>query len=243
MFYRGKPHLLNLELQISADSDMPKRMVRYHCELHTQSSLPVISMILYPFETTVPMPPYVEWSGDQKLMVVDYKVLTVWKWEAREFVRDHVVCLYPLLPAMKGASVPLLKEALREMEGYYSQEALKRHLTRFYRILLRSTLLTEQEKGQVKDILDTVYGRDWFIETLPEVVDLVEKGRAEGELKDAQRMLVKAVEARFPALVAQAQERAECTGDAAELDNLIVEIIKAPDEAAAQRLLVEYGRQ
>jgi hypothetical protein len=247
MFYRGEPHLLNLELQISADSDMPKRMVRYHCELHTQSGLPVISMILYPFETTVPVPPYIEKSGDRTVMMVDYQVLTVWKWDAREFVRDHVACLYPLLPAMKGVTMPLIREALREMDQHFPEEVLRRHLTRFYHVLYRSTMLTEQEKGQVKEIMDTTYGRDWFIEKLPEVVDLVEKGRAEGEIKgelrDAQRMLVKVVEARFPALVVQAQERAECTGNATELDNLIVEIIKAPDEAAAQRLLVEYGRE
>jgi hypothetical protein len=164
MFYRGEPHLLNLELQTGADSDMPGRMVRYHSELHTQSGLPVISMIPYPFETTVPIPPYVEWSGNRRMMVVEYQVLTVWKWDAREFVRDHVVCLYTLLPAMKGVSAALL-------------------------------------------------------------------------------MLVEVVEARFPALVPGAKVRAEITSDAAELHRLVVEIVKASDEAAARRLLIEYGRE
>jgi len=247
MFYRGEPHLLNLELQTGADSDMPRRIVRYHSELHTQSGLPVISMILYPFETTVPVPPYIEKSGGRTMMLVDYQVLTVWKWDAREFVRDHVVCLYTLLPAMKGVSVALLLEALREMEQHYSEKELQRHLPRFYSILQRSNMLTEQQKGQVMEILETAYGHDWLIETLPEVIDLAEKrhaeGKIEGQVEEAQKMLVKVVEARFPALVAQAQERAECAGDASELDNLIVEIIKAPDEAAAQRLLISYGRE
>jgi hypothetical protein len=148
---------------------------------------------------------------------------------------------------MKGASVPLLLEALHEMERHYSREELRRHLPRLYNVMKRSSMLTEQEKGQVKKILETTYGRDWFIETLPEVIDLVAQGEArgeiKGELKEARRMLEKAVDARFPALVAQAKERAECSSDPNELSDLVVEIIKAPNEAAAQRLLVEYGRE
>jgi hypothetical protein len=152
---------------------------------------------------------------------------------------------------MKGVNVPLLMQALREMEQYYSRERLRRHLPRFYRILQRSGMLTEQEKQQVMEVLEMTYGHDWFIETLPEVIDLAEKryaegevkGRAEGHVEEARQMLVEAVEARFPALVTRAQERAASTEDAAELRKLVVEIIKAPDEATAQHLLHVYGRQ
>jgi hypothetical protein len=158
-----------------------------------------------------------------------------------------VVCLYTLLPAMKGVSAALLLEAVHEMDQHYSQEELREHLARFYNILRRSGMLTEREKGQVIEFLETTYGRDWFIETLPEVIDLGERRRAEGiiegELKEARLMLVEAVEARFPALVAQARERADCTSDTSELRKLVLEIFKAPDEAAAMRLLVGYGKE
>jgi hypothetical protein len=128
---------------------------------------------------------------------------------------------------------------------------LQRHLPRFYHILQRSGNLTEQEKGQVKEIVESAYGHDWFIETLPEVIDLAEKryaegevkGRAEGHVEEAREMLVEAVQVRFPALVRAAKVRAECTSDVAELRKLVLEIFKAPDETAAQRLLIEYGRE
>ena len=43
--YRGGPHILNLELQTDADSDMAYRMLLYHVELFGKYRLPVISMI------------------------------------------------------------------------------------------------------------------------------------------------------------------------------------------------------
>src|SRR5260370_42347253 len=49
--YRGEPHILNLELQTNLDSDMAYRMLLYHVELFGKYRLPVISMVMYPFET------------------------------------------------------------------------------------------------------------------------------------------------------------------------------------------------
>jgi hypothetical protein len=101
----------------------------------------------------------------------------------------------------------------------------------------------------------TPLSEDWLIEAPPEVIDLVakgwinsyvkywSKGKAESKLKILQEMLVDAVEAYFPTLATAAQERAECTSDAAELRDLLIEILKALDEATALPLLHVYGRQ
>src|SRR5450759_5082087 len=60
--YENELHVLNMELQTSSDSDMPARMLRYHVGLHLDYNLPVISVILYLFETSTPTSPYREMS-------------------------------------------------------------------------------------------------------------------------------------------------------------------------------------
>src|SRR4051812_24609371 len=49
--YRGQPHILNMELQTGSDNDMAIRMLQYHVGLHGKHRRPVISMVIYPFET------------------------------------------------------------------------------------------------------------------------------------------------------------------------------------------------
>jgi hypothetical protein len=56
--YKGKAHILNLELQTNADSEMVYRILLYHIELHLEYRLPVISIVLYLFEANVPEPPF-----------------------------------------------------------------------------------------------------------------------------------------------------------------------------------------
>src|SRR5437588_8016735 len=51
--YKGEPHILNLELQTSEDTDMAYRMLLYNVELYGKYRLPVISMVMYPFETSI----------------------------------------------------------------------------------------------------------------------------------------------------------------------------------------------
>jgi len=114
ILYKGRPHILNMELQTEDDKNMPRRMLKYHIGLHDKHDLPVISMILYPFKTDVPESPYREVSGDREILIFHFKVLPLPKLDAQQFVRDHVVCMYILLPAMKNVSVPLLVQALGE---------------------------------------------------------------------------------------------------------------------------------
>src|SRR5207248_9915564 len=44
--YNGEAHILNLELQSNADSQMARRILLYHVELHLEYELPVISVVL-----------------------------------------------------------------------------------------------------------------------------------------------------------------------------------------------------
>ncbi len=93
------------------------RVLQYHVGLLAQHKKPVITVILYPFKTTIPKPPFEEKSGEKVLLSLDYRVLAVWEMEAQQFVDEGAVCLYTLLPAMQGANAPLLIRALREMKA------------------------------------------------------------------------------------------------------------------------------
>lgn len=76
--YEGEPHIMDLELQTGADSDMMIRMIKYHIELYDTHRLPVISMILYPFETSLPTIPFEEKSRDELLLLFPYEASARW---------------------------------------------------------------------------------------------------------------------------------------------------------------------
>src|SRR5256714_15219783 len=105
-----------MELQTDADEDMPLRMLKYHVGLYDKHRKPVISMVMYAFETSIRKSPLKETSGAEVILLLHYKVLSLWKLNAQEFVRDHLVALYPSLPAMQGANAQLLLQDSTEME-------------------------------------------------------------------------------------------------------------------------------
>jgi hypothetical protein len=184
LVYRGRLQgqlcIINMELQSNEDTTMEQRLLLYHAALHHKHKLPVLSFILYPFETNYPVPPYRERSGDDTLLTFDYRVYVLWTKDARTFVQRHLVCLYTLLPGMKHAAVPLLKQALREMRQYYAND--KRfgdHLARFQTIMWRSTTMKEPEKREIEEELKMVYKIDRFIDGNPYIEDRIEKAVAE----------------------------------------------------------------
>jgi len=90
------------------------------------------------------------------------------------------------------------------------------------------------------------YGRDWLIETMPEVIDLVAKGktegriegRIEGELLGLRQMALDAIQTRFPVLLTLAQQQVEEITDPAVLRKLVLNIMSAPDKETARHLLL-----
>lgn len=243
--YKSQRCILNMEIQAEPDPDLIMRVMQYHMGLHAKHRLPVLSVVLYPFKMNVETPPYDEKCADEIWMTLRYRALRLWEWDARMVVREHIVCLYPLLPAMQHVTISLMRQAVQEMGVYYQhkREQLRRHLSRFYKVLDKSEMLPQKEKKRMAKELDMQYGRDWFLETLPEVIDMRAQSRAEGQLEDAQEMLVTVVCARFETLATVAQARAASSDNAEELRRLVAEIVKAPTEAAVLRLLQTEDEQ
>lgn len=235
ILYRGEPHILNMELQTDADSNMPKRMLRYHVDLHLTHDLPVLSVVLYLFETDVPTPPFEEKSGEEVLLSMKYQVVALWTLDARECVRKGVLGMYTLLPGMGGADAQLLLYAIGEMEKHFPRPFFEQHMRRFWRILRRAKTLSEQDKQTVEARIMQTY--DSLIDEDPEVQERVARGKVEG----ARQIVVDFVEARFPDLKELAQQRVGLLTNSETLSLLAKQIATVPDEATARWLLGTFG--
>lgn len=254
--YIGLPHILNMELQTDEDEDMHLRLLQYHVNLHAKYDKPVLSVVLYPFEKNVPVPPYREMSGDEELLTWKYRVLGLYKMEAEQFRHQRMFCMYSLLPAMNGVNAGMLIQTLQDMKQYYIPEQMKHHLNRFWKMLQKSITITKEDRLLVEKELKMQF--DWFIDTVPEVIERVEQaekrgeikgevkgkveGRVEGELQALRRTVMRMVQARFPTLSTFAQVQVNGITLSAQLDKLVLDLMQAPDEITAFRLLAGNGQ-
>ncbi|HZS77204.1 MAG TPA: hypothetical protein VFA41_11380 [Ktedonobacteraceae bacterium] len=241
--YKGIPHVLNMELQTGSDEEMPIRMLKYHVGLFDKHRKPVISMIMYPFETKIPEPPFQEWSVDEVLLELKYKVLPLWKLDAQEFIRDHVVPMYALLPAMKGANAQLLLQAIEEMKQHYTMPKLGNHLVRFRTILRRSKSLSNKDKQIVEEHMqyyDSLLDSDPYIQQKVALERTLERNQARQEMLDLLRSsIMEIVGRRFPSLTEKAQQRMAQLQEVTDLKDLMIQISTAPNLTAARRILKE----
>ena len=237
--YRGEPHILNMELQTDSDEDMPIRMLKYHVGLLDKHRKPIISMVMYPFETSIPESPFQEISGAGLILLLHYKVLPLWKLDAQEFVRDHVVPMYPLLPAMQGANAQLLLQGIKEMEQRYKLPQLGHHLVRFRTILHRSRTLSQQDKQIVEEYMQTY---DSLLDSDPYIQ---QKVALEGALKKNEGLqafrnaIIEITKGRFPTLTESVQQRVAQIQQFEDLQRLNVQLSLAPNLAEALRILKE----
>jgi len=236
--YNGTAHILNLELQTNVDGDMNYRMLAYHVELYGKYRVPVISMVLYPFETFIPEPLFREKSGPRTLLEFPYEVLCLWQSEAEEFVRKRIVSMYTLLPAMKGVTATMLVQAIEAMESRYQRgPILTRHVWRFQIILRRSKTLTEQEKQIVEDKMQSY---DSLLDSDPEIqareAKVAAQAAAQTTVRVKQEAILLIVKTRFPDLVELAKQRTvHLTPD--QLDIITQQIVIAPNEDTARSAL------
>ena len=254
----GVEHILNLELQTDNDSDMNFRMLKYNVELYDRYRMPVVSMVMYPFETVVSEPVFRVENLSKTALSFDYQILRLWLEEAEECFHRGVVSMYTLLPAMKGVTVPMLFQAIVAMEQRYPHPHLERHLLRFRTILRRSKTLSMQEKQQVEGKLKTY---DSLLESDPELQKEIQEkaeaskiagrlegkaegkleGKIEGKIEGRQQAVLDIVEIKFPALLKMAQEQIVHLNDTSNLSLLTKQIILAPDEQTARWALSTFA--
>jgi len=242
--YKGLLAMLNLELQTKDDPGLLLRLLQYHVALYEKHKVPVISVILYLFQTAVQLPPYQLNCADETLLTFHYKVICLWELDAQPIVKNHILSLYSLLPAMRGAKPDLLKQALEEIVQNYSRQQIGSQILRFHRIMWRSQTMSYQEKLEIEEALHMQYQFDEFIDENPVVLERVARGEARGKIEGLQEAILNILQVRFPVLATTAQVRQTIasTQDVEKLKQLQQDLILASDEQAA-RVLLELPAQ
>ncbi len=232
--YHGELRILNMELQTDVEKNMAFRMLVYHLELYDKYELPVISVVLYPFETSIPEPVFQTEASSKTRIRFDHDVLCLWTIDAEPFLQRRIISMYTLLPAMKGITAPMLVQAIAEMEQAYTGEHLKRHLRRFRTILRRSRTLTEQDKQLVEAKMRSY---DSLLESDPEFQQRIAEAIIEGQ----QNLVLGLVADRFPALAETARQKIVRLTKQELLMQLNKQIALAPDENTARWVLDTFA--
>src|SRR5579875_656026 len=215
----------------------------FHALFLEEYELPVISVIIYPFEVTMVESPLVESCGEEELLRFQYQTLCLRGLDARRFMEAGEVPVYGLLPCMGQVSEELLQQAVGEMVEYYrtNQEFLRDELLCFLVLLQRARPLPEVEMERV---LRRVRMFDPLLEEDPWVKEKVAQGELrgeargvlEGEVKEARNLLLKFVQRRFPSLVELAKSRVRQLNQLEDIHALNEQLWFAADEYAARAL-------
>ena len=238
--YRGRPHILEVEFQASADERMALRLLVYHVDLLYDYNLPVISLVVYLFKTTVVEPPFKEMSGSEELLSFKYRNVSLWTLDAQQYVAEHALCMYVLLPAMRNANASLILQAIEELLEYYRdrESQLARRLLWLSIFLRRAEALPAADKQRVKErinMFDELFEQDEFVRKQRALGE--EMGFARGEAQASRRILVHIVRSRFPALAELAQHKAERMNQVAAIEEITVLLATISDEAIAREIL------
>jgi predicted transposase YdaD len=179
ILYRGEPHILHLEFEVSGGKKMATRLLVYNSYFLDKYDLPVISIIVYPFETTMAESPLDVKSGNRDLITFHFRTMPLWKLNARDYLDAHAVSMYGLLPTMQGADLISLTEAIEEMRIHYKGDdtRLRRELLCFRTLLNRARTVPVKDKQQIKERL--IMFNDLF-EDDPFIQEKKAEGRAEG---------------------------------------------------------------
>ena len=250
--YKDRPHTLQIEFQSGPDEEMAYRLAEYHTYLLRKYRLPVLSVVIYLFETTVVESPLCETSEDEELLTFHFRVLPLWILNAKKFIERRAFRMYPLLPTMENVDAPTLLQAVEELIEYYQNDnaPLARRLLWFSTLLRKSTTVSPEDKLRVQERLsmyDNLLEQDAFVRKQKELGREEgrelgrelgrEEGKEEGEVKASQKILVDLVTIRYPSLVELASQKAMTIRNAGALQEVIKIIVAIPDEETVRHIL------
>jgi len=252
MLYNGEDRIFNPEFETGSDSKMASRLHVYNAILYYDYQIPVISMIIYPFRTTVAQSPLLIPKDDGSIIRFDFHTLELYRQDAERFVRNHIRCMYPMLPTMQGTDHLMIRRVMGELQEIYQDDVvpLAQQYIWINLLLERTTTISRSEKAEIFKELK-MYEALWDqspriqqiraeSEAEGRAEGLVEgraEGLAQGEVRALRRMLVHIVKARYPALTDLAQQEAGRLNKPDALDLLIQQIFAATDEELVRWLL------
>jgi hypothetical protein len=147
-------HIVEVEIETSPDSIMEVRSLIYHSLLMEKYyGEPIISLILYPFQMPIAHSPLEGRNGDGEAVTFRFRVLPLWRFDAHTYFTKRVLCMFALLPTMRGATRDMLLQALDLMVQYYrdqqDENGLREEFLCFGILLRRAAILSPAEIEEV----------------------------------------------------------------------------------------------
>jgi len=175
-----------------------------------------------------------------EVLTFNFRVLPLWLLDARQYVAEHDVSMYTLLPMMDHIDANMLLQAIDELIEYCkgNDSKLARRLLWLNVFLRRAETLPLVEKTRVEERLemfDELLEQDEFVQR--QRVRGRQEGKIEGKIEEAQEVLINYVSIRYPSLTSLARQRAEAITQQAQLQNILNRIFAAPDEATVRSIL------
>jgi hypothetical protein len=240
------------------------RLLAYNAVLYHDHQLPVISLIIYPFKTTLAVSPLRVSDGNEDILTFHFLTLPLFTEDAERYVREHIVAMYPVLPVMRGTDHVLMKQVMDELAELYREDevSLSQQFVWMQLLLERTDTISPQEKEKIQEALK-MYDSLWnehprvqkilaeskaqgLAQGLEQGLERglkqgleqgLEQGLAKGALQNSRKMFINIVKARFPALTELARQEAAKINSPDALDILAQKIVTAPDENIARWLL------
>ena len=211
MVYHEQEHILHLEFQIGYDKQLAARLLAYNAGLYRDYHLPVITIVMYPFEVTMAIPPLSIKSGKEEILTFRFETLPLFQMDAEDFVRQHHTAMYPLLPTMNNVHADLISQVMQELAELYreDQEALSQQFIWIQLLLERTGTVPDLEKEQIKERLNMF---EQLFEESPMIQKKLQQMREQireqmqvqvqeqSKVETLQHTLVDFVEVRFPDL-------------------------------------------
>jgi hypothetical protein len=256
--YEGEEHILHIEFEAGEDDQLLSRLLVYNAVLYRDHQLPVLTMVIYPFNVKMVVPPLLIANQRKTILSFDFLTLPLFTIDAETYVEQHRTCMYPLLPTMRGLHADMVTQVMNELSELYRDDevTLAQQFTWMKLLLERTETIPTLEKGKIKERL-AMFDKLW--EESPTVqkmraqyyeegrnkgiVQGIAQGIAQGEVQSSRRTLVDIVQVRFPELTEVAQKQARLCNKPDVLAMLIRQIVTAPDVKTARWLLESMSEQ
>jgi predicted transposase YdaD len=246
--YEGEDVTFNLEVQSGPDDDLLPRMHEYALNLYRTYQRPVISVALLLFKCDGPKTPFIIQCGGKVRSAFYPIIICMWEKDAREVVEGQQRCLYPLLPAMKNATVDLLIRAVDEMHRYDDHPRFVRHLLWFHAMLARTTTILQEDKQKIEEALEMQHPGFAIFRQDPVIHGMIlegelkgeRKGEIKGEIKGIRNSILDVVKDQFsPAVEAQIQQTITASHNIEKLRKFLRQVVRLSDEQEVLALLAE----
>jgi flagellar biosynthesis/type III secretory pathway protein FliH len=256
ILYDGEEQILHLEFETQYDNHLKSRLLIYNAGFYHKYHLPVITIVVYPFQTTMAEPPLCI----REILTFHFQTLPLFHLDAQEIVRKQQSCMYPLIPTMQHVHADLVAQVMYELAELYRDDevTLAEQFICLQLLLERTGTVPHVEKVKIKERLsmfDQLWEESPMIQKMREQYRMqyrqeglqegLQEGRLEGlqqglqlgRLEGLQTLLVKSIQNKYPDLADFAQQQAKRLDKADTLELLIQQVISASNADAVRWLL------